>query len=807
MNYLKSEGLLFAPLAMAMIDNPMLALTGHRICNDCMKSCIYQKQEPVDIPHIESQVLMDVLNLSYGLEIYNLLTYWNPLNIERPIVKNLTQKNVMVVGSGPAGINAAYHLLMEGNFVTMIDGLRIMPLPNNYKTDLIENIADVFENLDDRVPYGFGGVAEYGITNRWNKNFLTLVRIILERRQNFMLMGGIRFGSNITYNQAKELGFDHIALACGAGKPNLPEIKNMLIKGVRTASDFLMNMQSGGAFNPKSLVNLQVRFPAVVIGGGLTAIDTATEMLAYYPRMLDNLFANLKDIEDFKASLNNEELTIFEEYEAHYKALKQLNNIEKLAFLRSLGGVKLVYRKEIEASPAYRLNHEEIELALKQGIEIVENATPIEFAQDESGWLSALKVDVNGKMIGIPAKSAFIAAGTNPNNMVAEDINLKVDNSYIQLLDEVGVPVIPEKIAKPTSDVFLAVNEGLSVSILGDMHPSYQGNVVKAMASAKKAYPVIQRILNKSENISGNIFPKVKESLITRVHGINLLTPTIVEVVLESKLAAQNFEPGQFYKFQDFSGKMEGMALTGAWVDKEKWLVSLIVLEMGASSKLCRHLQIGTEVCLMGPSGMPTEIYKNQKVMLIGGGLGNAVLFSIGRSLKANGCKVIYAAGYRSLRDIFKPEEIEASSDVTIWCCDEGTPKIHREGDKAYKGNILQAIDAFSRENDITGIEHVVTIGSDRMMAAVSKNIRKYMPKAKVTASINSPMQCMMKEICAQCIQEHIDPETLEKTYIYSCRYQDQDADLVNFDFLSSRLKQNSILEKITNKIIENETV
>ena len=59
--------------------------TGHRICNDCMKSCIYQKQEPVNIPQIETGVLTDVLALPWGVEIYGLLTRWNPLNVRRPV--------------------------------------------------------------------------------------------------------------------------------------------------------------------------------------------------------------------------------------------------------------------------------------------------------------------------------------------------------------------------------------------------------------------------------------------------------------------------------------------------------------------------------------------------------------------------------------------------------------------------------------------------------------------------------------------------------------------------------------------------
>ena len=52
MNLLKAEGFSIGALAMAVVDNPLVAATGRRICNDAMKACIYQKQEPVDIPQI-----------------------------------------------------------------------------------------------------------------------------------------------------------------------------------------------------------------------------------------------------------------------------------------------------------------------------------------------------------------------------------------------------------------------------------------------------------------------------------------------------------------------------------------------------------------------------------------------------------------------------------------------------------------------------------------------------------------------------------------------------------------------------------
>jgi hypothetical protein len=65
-------------------------------------------------------------------------------------------------------------------------------------------------------------------------------------------------------------------------------------------------------------------------------------------------------------------------------------------------------------------------------------------------------------------------------------------------------------------------------------------------------------------------------------------------------------------------------------------------------------------------------------------------------------------------------------------------------------------------------------------------------------ASVNSPMQCMMKEICAQCLQRHVDPATGEETVVFSCFNQDQALDRVDFDVLRARLSLNGVQEKLT---------
>ncbi len=179
----KARGEPIGALGIIAVDNPMMAATGHRICNDCMKSCIYQKQDPVDIPQAETRTLKDVLELPWGFEIYSLFTRWNPFDLRRPYPKAGTGRRVLIVGLGPAGFTLAHHLMNEEHSVVGIDGLKIEPLePAVSGVDAhgrqvpfrpIRDAAELREPLDKRVMAGFGGVAEYGITVRWDKNFLS----------------------------------------------------------------------------------------------------------------------------------------------------------------------------------------------------------------------------------------------------------------------------------------------------------------------------------------------------------------------------------------------------------------------------------------------------------------------------------------------------------------------------------------------------------------------------------------------------------------------------------------------------------
>ncbi|MEZ5672329.1 MAG: FAD-dependent oxidoreductase [Thiotrichaceae bacterium] len=723
MHIMKREGYVIAPLALIMIDNPMCPITGHRICNDCMKACIYQKQQPVNIPQIETRVLRDVLTLPYGVEIYDLLTRWNPLRQTQWLTKPYNGLKILIFGQGPAGFTLAHHLLMEGCAVVGMEGLKIEPLSNELITQPIRDYEQLMEALDQRVITGFGGVAEYGITVRWDKNFLKLIYLNLLRRPYFQVFGNVRFGGTVTVEDAWQLGFDHVAIAVGAGLAQALPIENSLASGMRQANDFLMTLQLTGAAKENSLSSLQVRLPAVVIGGGLTGIDTATEVQAYYLLQIEKIAQRYLQLVEYfgkthvHAQLDTVSEETLSEFLNHYQQLcaerelaKQQNRAPDVQqLLQQWGGVTVAYRRSMQESPAYTRNHEEVLKALEEGILYAEGLEPKAAQLDENRQVKALifnqyqrdsdsKWQATTQQLSLSARSIFVATGAKPN--IAYEFEhrgtfQRVGFEYQPFVEIEGQLSPASKVPHCKSNGFGAftsyAQDQHRVSFLGDTHPVFHGSVVKAVASAKRIYPeIIQSFGNKIHQIGDPqeyvaFRAKMADLFTATLENIERLSPNVVQLTVRAPQAVQKFHPGQFFRLQNFETtapivhntrlQTEGIALLATAANPELGTLTLIVLEQGVSSRLCATFRVGEAVALMGPTGVKTKIASQhaETIMIIGGKMAMVDIQAVGMALRQAGNRVLYVATLRSAEDVYNQAIIEQATDAIVWINTQGS--------------------------------------------------------------------------------------------------------------------------------------
>jgi len=858
MHSLKRDGHTIAALAMIMVDNPMCPATGHRICNDCMKACIYQKQEPVNIPQIETRCLTDVLALPWGVEIYDLLTRWNPLRARQWLPRPYNGLKALITGMGPAGFTLAHHLLMEGFAVVGTEGLKIEPLPKALVDQPVRDWTTLEEELDKRVMTGFGGVAEYGITVRWDKNFLKLIYLSLLRRPHFQIFGGVRFGGTVTVEDAWALGFDHVAIAVGAGLPQALPIPGSLARGMRQANDFLMALQLTGAAKLSSLANLQVRLPAVVIGGGLTGIDTATEVQAYYLVQVEKTLNRYEQLvaalgeTKVRAGLDEESVATLDEFLAHGRAARaeraRAARAEEapdfVPLLRAWGGVTVAYRRSMHDSPAYTRNHEEIAKAFEEGIYYAEALDPKEAKLDRHGHIEAMVFrrqvrDESGKWhagaeeVTLPVRCVLVATGARPN--VAYEFEhkghfVKEKGHYQTHRDTDGAlePVpVGAHCKEPEFGAFTSYRlDHRRVSLVGDTHPVFHGSVVKAIASGQKVYPKIVTALGHRVDHRGDeadyarFRARIHEQFSATVESVRRVSPSTVELTVRAPLAAKRFRPGQFFRLQNFESRAplvegtrlltEALALAGAKVDPAAGRVSLMVTEYGASSRLVATLAPGEPVLLMGPAGVRTKIPEDgETVLVVGGRRAAATLLSVGPALRAKGNRVLFAAGFESADEIFCRDEVEAAADTILWVTHQGTKVAPRRAqDRAAQGDLLEALAAYAANNPpikLEDVDRLLVIGNAGLVRRVRDARRgalgQYLAKNPVAiGSANSVMQCMLKGVCAQCLQWQIDPATgLRTKAVFACSWQDEPIDIIDLDSLDERLAQNRLQEHLTN--------
>ena len=217
-----------------------------------------------------------------------------------------------------------------------------------------------------------------------------------------------------------------------------------------------------------------------MIGGGLTAIDTATESLAYYPLQVEKFLSRYETLaaergeEAVRPTWTPAERETAVEFIAHARAIRaereaarREGHPPRLAnLIDGWGGVTIAYRRRLTDSPSYTLNHEEVAKAMEEGIRFAELLTPAEVDVDVFGHAAALRLTRHspaevgghrpepnqgpGEEVVLPARTILVAAGTQPNTVLGREDpdNITLDGRYFRALDEDGNPATPERVAQ-----------------------------------------------------------------------------------------------------------------------------------------------------------------------------------------------------------------------------------------------------------------------------------------------------------------------------------------------------------------------
>jgi ferredoxin--NADP+ reductase len=222
-----------------------------------------------------------------------------------------------------------------------------------------------------------------------------------------------------------------------------------------------------------------------------------------------------------------------------------------------------------------------------------------------------------------------------------------------------------------------------------------------------------------------------------RILAADFLAPDVKRFVVEARHVVRNCGPGQFVIVR-VATHGERIPLTIAHADRGTGAITLVVQAVGATTRRMCALEAGDSIAdVAGPLGQSTHIEHCGHAVIVGGGVGTAVIYPQAGALKAKGNRVSAIIGGRSKPYVILEPELRAICDDVFPCTDDGSYGSHGVVTKRLQELIL---------SDSVGA--VLCAGPVPMMRAVAEVTRPH--KIRTIASLN-PIMVDGTGMCGGC--------------------------------------------------------
>lgn len=202
----------------------------------------------------------------------------------------------------------------------------------------------------------------------------------------------------------------------------------------------------------------------------------------------------------------------------------------------------------------------------------------------------------------------------------------------------------------------------------------------------------------------------------------------------------QEVYPGQFVQvlIHDSSALFLRRPISINYIDRETNEIWLLVQKVGKGTQKITEMLVGEELNLLFPLGnsfsMPN---RGERVLLIGGGVGTAPLFFLGKYLQEKGFQPDFLLGGRSASDITQLEDFEKIGTVYITT---------EDGSMGVKGLVTHH--PILKD---TNIDKIYTCGPKPMMIAIARYATDN--KIECEASLENHMPCGFGA-CLCCVEK-----------------------------------------------------